>query len=83
MFTTLGRMFSIGCEPSDQMKSDWEAALATQDKLLSMLKIGMSPQVIFAQYNEYLEANGYKPEDGLFAYGLGYDHARKTKYSTG
>lgn len=83
MFTTLGRMFSIGCEPSQQMKADWKAALDAQDKLLSMLRIGTSPQVIFAQYNEYLEENGYELEDGIFSYGIGYDHVERPSIQPG
>jgi Xaa-Pro aminopeptidase len=83
MFTTLGRMFSIGCEPSDSLKKSWEEAVAAQAKLAGMLQVGMDPQVIFSQYNEYLESKGYVQETGLFAYGQGYDHIERPSIQPG
>ncbi|HHV63571.1 MAG TPA: aminopeptidase P family protein [Peptococcaceae bacterium] len=83
MYTTLGRMFSIGTEPSASMQQSLQEAIAAQDKLVSMLKVGMDPQVIFAQYNEYLVAQGYKQETGLFAYGQGYDHIERPSIQPG
>jgi Xaa-Pro aminopeptidase len=83
MFTTVGRMFSIGCEPSETMQKNWEAAIAAQEKLAGMLQVGMNPQVIFAQYNEYLAGMGCKPETGMFAYGQGYDHIERPSIQPG
>lgn len=83
LFTTVGRMFSIGCEPSDTLKKSWEEAIAAQEKLAGMLQIGMDPQVIFAQYNEYLAGKGYTQETGMFAYGQGYDHIERPSIQPG
>ncbi len=83
MFTTVGRMFSIGCEPSDSLKKSWEEAVAAQDKLAGILQIGMEPQVVFAQYNEYLISKGYAPEAGMFAHGQGYDHIERPSIQPG
>jgi Xaa-Pro aminopeptidase len=83
MFTTIGRMFSIGSEPSDRMKKSWAEAVAAQEKLTGMLQIGMDPQVIFAQYNAFLASKGYNQETGLFAYGQGYDHIERPSIQPG
>lgn len=83
MFTTVGRMFSIGCEPSASLLKDWEEAVAAQEKLAGMLQVGMDPQVIFAQYNEYLASKGYVQEEGLFAYGQGYDWIERPSIQPG
>lgn len=83
MFTTVGRMFSIGCEPSDSMGRSWEEAVTAQEKLAGMLQVGMDPQVIFAQYNEYLASKGYIQEEGIFAYGQGYDYIERPSIQPG
>lgn len=83
MFTTMGRMFSIGCEPSKKMEADFAAALEAQAKLVSMLKPGAQPQQIFADYNAYLTGLGCQPEDGLFAYSQGYDHVERPSIQPG
>ncbi|WP_041272770.1 aminopeptidase P family protein [Desulfitobacterium hafniense] len=83
MFTTLGRMFSVGCEPSDAMQKSWQEAIASQRKIAGMLHPGMNPQVIFAAYNAYLAEKGYKQETGLFAYGQGYDHIERPSIQPG
>lgn len=83
MFTTVGRMFSIGCEPSDSLKKSWEEAVAAQEKLAGTLQVGMDPQVIFVQYNEYLASKDYVQEEGLFAYGQGYDYIERPSIQPG
>lgn len=83
MFTTIGRMFSIGCEPSAVLQESLKAANAAQEKLAGMLQVGMDPQVIFAQYNEYLASMGCKQEVGMFAYGQGYDHIERPSIQPG
>lgn len=83
MFTTVGRMFSIGSEPSDSMGRSWEEAVTAQEKLAGMLQVGMDPQVIFAQYNEYLASKGYVQEEGIFAYGQGYDYIERPSIQPG
>lgn len=83
MFTTVGRMFSIGCEPSDSLQKSWEEAIAAQEKLAGLLQVGMEPQIIFAQYNEYLASKGYAQEEGIFAYGQGYDWIERPSIQPG
>ena len=82
-FTTVGRLFSIGCEPSGQLKRDYEDALEAQQKLVSMLTPGADPQAVFKVYNDYLTAIGCDCEDGLFAYGQGYDHVERPSVQPG
>ena len=83
MFTTIGRMFSIGVASSGTMQNRWKSVIAAQEKIKEMLQIGMDPQVIFARYNEYLASMGCKPEKGLFAHGQGYDHIERPSIQPG
>ena len=82
-FTTIGRMFSIGCEPSPQMEADFAEAIKAQEKLVSMIKPGADPEGIFNSYNEYLSLLGCEKEEGLFAYGQGYDHVERPSIQPG
>ncbi|MCL2578688.1 MAG: M24 family metallopeptidase [Oscillospiraceae bacterium] len=82
-FTTVGRMFSVGCEPCARMKSDFAQAVAAQEKLAAMLKPGAAPQDIFKKYNDYLASIGCKQEEGVFAYGQGYDHVERPSIQPG
>jgi Xaa-Pro aminopeptidase len=77
MFTTLGRAFSIGCEPSDEMLKELEEVLKAQKILVGLLKVEANPKEIYNKYNEYLKENGYEVETSNFAYGLGYDHIER------
>ena len=83
MFTTLGRMFSVGCKPDPVMEDRWEEALAAQQFLAGMLLEGGDPEKIFSEYNQYLERNGYEKEKGLFAFGQGYDHVERPSIQPG
>ena len=83
MFTTLGRMFSIDSEPSPQMQENWAKALEAQQYLTEKLVPGADPQVLFADYNRYLTQRGYRTEDGLFAYGQGYDNIERPSLQPG
>ena len=82
-FTTLGRMFSVGCEPGPQMIRDFEDAVTAQNKLVAMLKPGADPQEIFNKYNEYLSSIGCEKEEGMFLYGQGYDHIERPSAQPG
>ena len=82
-FTTVGRTFSIGCEPSEQMKKDFAQAVAAQEKLIDMLKPGGEPQEVFKGYNEYLTSIGCEKEEGMFVYGQGYDHVESPSAQPG
>ena len=83
LFCTVGRMFCVDEEPSAQMQADWEKALAAQKYLADKLVPGADPQVIFADYNNYLASNGYKTEQGLFCYGQGYDNVERPSAQPG
>lgn len=83
MFTTLGRMFSVGCKPDPVMEDRWEEALAAKQFLAGMLLEGGDPEKIFSEYNQYLERNGYEKEKGLFAFGQGYDHVERPSIQPG
>lgn len=83
MFTTLGRTFSIGCEPTAALLAQVEAAQAAHRKLLDLLQPGSDPAAAFAAYNAYLKENGYREEEGLFAYGQGYDFIERPSLQPG
>lgn len=83
LFTTIGRMFSIAANPSETMQKGWNMAVAAEDNLKGMLRIGVDPQVVFAQFNEYLASMGCQEEAGLFAYGQGYDHIERPSIQPG
>lgn len=83
MFTTVGRLYSIGCEPSEKMKRDFEKAVKAEEKLVSMLKKGAEPEKIFKEYNEYLTELGCEKEKGLFSYSQGYDHVERPSVQPG
>ena len=82
-YTTLGRMFSVGCEPSPRMLQEFDEAVQAQDKLITMLSPGANPEEIFEKYNKYLSSSGYEEEEGMFAYGLGYDHIERPSIQPG
>lgn len=82
-FTTLGRVFSIADAPSSAMIADFEAAVAAEDKLAGLLQVGADPQVVLSDYNSYLAAQGFAPENGTFAYGQGYDHIERPSLQAG
>ena len=76
-YTTLGRMFSVGCEPSPCMQQEFAEAVAAQEKLVALLRPGANPEDIFEKYNNYLSSTGCAKEEGMFAYGQGYDHIER------
>ena len=82
-FTSIGRMFSIGCEPSAKMLEDFNLTTASQGKLAALLKPGAEPQQVFKEYNEYLSSVGCEKEEGLFAYGQGYDFIERPSIQPG
>ncbi len=82
-FTTIGRLFCVDQDPTPAMIADWEAALDAQDYLASKLVPGADPQAVFADYNKYLEDNGYCAVDGVFAYGQGYDNVERPSVQPG
>lgn len=77
MYSTVGRLFVIGCEPSDEMLKEWEEVLKAQNTLVEMIKIGEEPKEIYNKYNKYLVKNGCEAETSNFAHGLGYDHIER------
>lgn len=83
MFTTVGRLYSVGCEPSEKMKRDFELAVKAEEKLVSMLKKDARPEKIFEEYNEYLQQLGCEKEAGLFSYSQGYDHVERPSIQPG
>ena len=82
-YVTLGRMFCVGAKPGEKMLADFEEAVYAQEYLASKLVPGADPAVIFEVYNEFLENNGYKKEQGLFAYGQGYDNIERPSVQPG
>ena len=83
MFTTVGRLYSVGCEPSAKMIYDFEQAKKAEEKLVSMLEKKAEPEKIFEEYNAYLEEIGCEKEKGLFSYSQGYDHVERPSIQPG
>lgn len=83
MFTTVGRLFSVGCAPSAKMEADFASALQAEEKLVSLLVPGAQAEQVFAEYNAYLAGHGYEEEKGLFAYSQGYDHVERPSIQPG
>ena len=65
------------------MEEDWARALEAQRYLREKLVPGADPQVLFADYNGYLAQRGYRTEEGLFAYGQGYDNIERPSLQPG
>ena len=82
-YCTIGRMFCVDREPTEMMKADWEKALKAQKFLSDKLVPGADPETIFKEYNAYLSEGGYVQEEGLFAYGQGYDHIERPSIQMG
>jgi Xaa-Pro aminopeptidase len=72
MYTELGRMCTIGAIPQ-RLQEELEFALAAQRFTLERLRPGAAAAQIFAEYNEFLRANGRPPERRVHCHGQGYD----------
>jgi len=83
MYTTIGRLFSIGCPPTEKIKADWQKVLAAEEFLSAKMVPGVDPETIFNEYNSYLSKEGYKTETGIFAYGQGYDNVERPSIQPG
>ncbi len=81
-FTAVGRMISLG-QPSAEMQTNWQLALAAQKKMVGLLEPGADPAAIHRAYNEFLAVNEYRPEDSMFAYGQGYDFLERPSIQPG
>lgn len=73
-YTTLGRMFSIGQAPSENLLGRWDAVVRAEKFLLEQLEAVKQPEKVFSSYNNYLAGQGYAESAGFFAYGQGYDY---------
>jgi Xaa-Pro aminopeptidase len=72
MYTELGRMCTLGPVPQ-RLQEELEFALQAQRFTLERLHPGAAPAEIFAEYNEFLRANGRPPERRVHCHGQGYD----------
>ncbi len=77
LFTGVGRMFSVGCEPSGWMQKSMEAARAAQEQLISCLRPGTRANAVYEAYTSWLKVRGYAVPDGLFCFGQGVDHMER------
>lgn len=76
-YTTVGRMYSIGCEPSECAKKGFEQVLEAQKMLVGMLECGADMQAVQKDYNDYLKSIGCEPDEDMFVYGQGYNHLER------
>lgn len=83
MFTTLGRMLSIGCEPTETLLAWADKAKAAHEKMVSLLQVNSKPTEIFDAYNSYLKEHSFKEEEGVFVYGQGYDFIERPSIQAG
>jgi len=72
MYTELGRMCSLGPVPQ-RLQEEFEFALEAQRFTLDRLRPGAAAAEIFAEYNEFMRANGRPPERRVHCHGQGYD----------
>lgn len=72
MYTELGRMCTLGPVPQ-RLQEELEFALEAQRFTLERMRPGASAAEIFAEYNEFLRANGRPPERRVHCHGQGYD----------
>jgi Xaa-Pro aminopeptidase len=72
MYTELGRMCTLGPVPQ-RLQEELEFALTAQRFTLERLRPGAPAAEIFAEYNEFLRANGRPPERRVHCHGQGYD----------
>jgi Xaa-Pro aminopeptidase len=72
MYTELGRMCSLGPVPQ-RLQEEFEFVLEAQRFTLERLRPGVPAAEIFAEYNEFMGANGRPPERRVHCHGQGYD----------
>jgi Xaa-Pro aminopeptidase len=72
MFTHVGRYFVLGKAPQ-QLQDMFGAAVDAQNFTISLLEPGARCSEIFAEYNGYMHARGYKHERRVHCHGQGYD----------
>ncbi|HTT28970.1 MAG TPA: M24 family metallopeptidase [Solirubrobacteraceae bacterium] len=72
MYTELGRMCTLGPVPK-RLHEELEFALEAQRFTLERLRPGAAAAEIFAEYNEFLQANSRPPERRVHCHGQGYD----------
>lgn len=72
MYTELGRMCTLGPVPQ-RLQEEFGFALAAQQFTLERLRPGTPAAEIFAEYNEFLKANGRPTERRVHCHGQGYD----------
>ena len=70
--THLQRLFVLGKTPAE-IADRYAAVIEAQDFTLGLTVPGAKCSEIFAEYNDYMVARGYEPEQRLHAHGQGYD----------
>lgn len=66
------RIYVLGKAPQE-LVDRWGDMVEAQDFTVGLLQNGADCAEIFRQYNDYMQARGFPPEDRLFAHSQGYD----------
>ena len=72
-YTEIFRVFSVGAEPTQELRDAFTVAVGAQELAVSMLKPGSDPKDLWDANNDYLTKNGYDPNLRLYAHAQGYD----------
>lgn len=82
MAVEIGRIWCSGEVPSS-LERAYSDALAVQNEIVSLMKPGASPEMIFNRGNQMLEALGYEREWRMFAHGEGLDFVERPSIMEG
>jgi Xaa-Pro aminopeptidase len=72
LYTEIGRTIVLG-SPSAQMGDEFEFVIAARRFTLDRMNPGANVAAIWADYNEFMRANGRPEENRLYCHGQGYD----------
>jgi Xaa-Pro aminopeptidase len=81
-YTSLGRIIALG-KASSATKRIWADLAKTKSELAFMLRPGASPIKIAEEYNCLIKNMGYPVNEGLIAYGQGYDFIERPAIKEG
>jgi Xaa-Pro aminopeptidase len=72
-YTEIMRIFSIGKEPTQELKDALAVGVEAQELTVKKLEPGADPKDLWDANNAFLEKHGYAPNTRLYAHGQGYD----------
>lgn len=82
-FTESGRTFTVGEEPNEDLIKASKLSTQMQSYIASIIKPGVSAEVIFNKTNEKLIDLGMPPETRIGIHGQGYDIMQRPVFNKG